>query len=231
MPIERLPATAVALCLTIYWCSVIVLGVRLRRKIGKGPNSIPPDPVGLFMRAFWVPAILLQILHAWRISIHMIWPYTKGKLPMYVIPRWEYLTQQTGVQTAPPEWWLPAALVSGAVVIVCLSLTFICWRKMGKSWRIGIDRGETLEFISSGPYNVVRHPIYALRILLDLCAIVAVPTVFMAVVTGVDILMLAIEARREERYMESTHGEAYAAYKKRVGRFVPRTVVPQAPVG
>jgi protein-S-isoprenylcysteine O-methyltransferase Ste14 len=230
MPIERLPAALVALSLTIYWCSVIVLGIRLRRKIGKGPNSIPPDPVGLFMRVFWVPAILLQILHAWRISIHMQWPYAKGHLPMWVTTQWDFASQSNGLAPTPPAWWLPVAFVASAIVITCLSLTFICWRKMGKSWRIGIDRGETLEFISSGPYNIVRHPIYALRILLDLCAIIAVPTVFMAIVTGVDVLMLAIEARREERYMESTHGQAYAAYKKRVGRFVPRTVVPQTPV-
>jgi protein-S-isoprenylcysteine O-methyltransferase Ste14 len=214
MPMGQIPAVLVALCLSIYWASVVVLGIRLRRKIGKGPNAIPPDPVGLLMRAFWMPAIVLQILHAWLIGARLHWPFTNGGVPKWAV-LWGYLPQ--------PAWWPWVALGAAVVVALCLSLTFVCWKKMGKNWRIGIDRGEKLEFISTGPYNLVRHPIYALRMLLDIGAIVAVPTAFMAAVTAVDILLLAIEARREERYMESTHGQAYVSYKRRVGRFLPQT--------
>ena len=220
--LEHLPPLVCALCLSAYWASVILLGFRLRRKIGKGPNSIPPDPVGLAMRVAWVPAIVLQMMHAWRITIGMHWPYPPGHEPAYV-------TTKAAIEALSWPVWLPLAGVASLIVIVCLSLTFVCWRKMGKSWRIGIDRGEKLELVSSGPYRFVRHPIYALRILLDACAIIAIPTAFMAVVSGVDMLMLAIEARREERYMEATHGATYVDYQRRVGRFVPRLFVPKAP--
>lgn len=222
MPIERIPALVCALCLSAYWASVIFLGIRLKRKIGKGPNSIPPDPVGIGMRVFWVPAILLQLMHAWRISVGMHWPYPPSEQPWYV-------TTKAAIDAISWPIWFPLAIMASLVVVICLSLTIICWRKMGKSWRIGIDRAEKLDLVSSGPYRFVRHPIYALRILLDVCALIAIPTLFMAVVSTVDILMLAIEARREEGYMEATHGSVYADYKRRVGRFVPRMFVRQAP--
>lgn len=212
MPIQQLPALICALALSTYWMSVLVLAIRLRRKIGKGPNTLPPDPVGLAMRFLWIPAVGLQILHAWRIALDIQRGFGFMQ-PLIVLPF---------PRGQAPQGWLVAAFLASALVVLCLGLTFVCWRKMGTSWRIGIDPGEKLEFISTGPYRFVRHPIYALRLLLDACAIVAIPTWFMAIVTGIDMLLLVIEACREERYMESTHGEEYTRYKARVGRFIPR---------
>jgi protein-S-isoprenylcysteine O-methyltransferase Ste14 len=43
------------------------------------------------------------------------------------------------------------------------------------------------------------------------------------IITGaIDVLLLQVEARREEAYMISTHGDVYRAYKRSVGRFLPR---------
>ncbi len=210
--LRHLPAIIVAICLTVYWAAVVIKLVILASKIGKDPNAMPREPVGRLMRYLWYPAIILQIMHAWKISLGINWPF--GRFP--------------GIITLPdnlPAWWWVAAPLAAVGVAVCTRLTFICWRRMGTSWRIGIDPGETLELVCTGPYRHVRHPIYALRILLDCFAIVAIPTVFMAVVTGIDILLLQIEARREEHYMETKHGAVYSSYKKSVGRFVPRRPV------
>jgi protein-S-isoprenylcysteine O-methyltransferase Ste14 len=51
------------------------------------------------------------------------------------------------------------------------------------------------------------------------------PTLWVLLPAALDIVLLQIEARREERYMEAQHGAEYAAYKKSVGRFVPRAFV------
>jgi protein-S-isoprenylcysteine O-methyltransferase Ste14 len=93
---------------------------------------------------------------------------------------------------------------------------------MGRSWRIGIDPAEKLELVSIGPYRWVRHPIYATRMGIDVCAWVMLPTVLMGVTAGIDILLMQIEARREETYMLATHGAGYENYMARVGRFLPR---------
>ena len=57
----------------------------------------------------------------------------------------------------PPRLSWPAALVALAAYLA----TLVCWKKMGKSWRMGIDPNETTQLIITGPYRHVRHPIYA----------------------------------------------------------------------
>ena len=96
---------------------------------------------------------------------------------------------------------------------------------MGRSWRIGIDPNEKLEMVSTCPYRYVRHPIYALRMVINLCAFVMAPTLPVLIPAAMDFVLLQIEARREEHYMESKHGADYQRYKNSVGRFVPRAFV------
>lgn len=207
----RIPILTAALCLTIYWGAVLVKLIRLARKIRKDPNAIPREPVGQLMRVLWYPDILVLLTACWMVLSLLI----RGR----DFDGWRVVLEPV---VPLSTLWMGLAYAASAVCIWATAVTFVCWRKMGRSWRIGIDPGEKLELVSTGPYRLVRHPIYALRILLNLCVIVMVPVPLVALTAGIDIILLQIEARREEKYMESTHGAVYANYKKSVGRFVPR---------
>jgi len=213
---KHLPALIAALCLTIYWAAVVVKLIKLARKIGKDPNALPRERVGQLLRIIWYPIVLLWIVEAWSAAVD-----TQGSLSARLPSLAWWLTP---VVPANLPWALLAGIGS-VVSIVCTVLTFICWRKMGRSWRIGIDPAERLEMVSTGPYRLVRHPIYALRICMGLWIIVMVPTPLMALTVAIDIILLQLEARREETYMETQHGAVYATYKKNVGRFVPRRII------
>jgi len=206
---HALPALA-ALCMTVYWTTVIVKLVRLGHKLRKDPNAIPREPVGQLMRVLWYPVILVLLVALFGVAI----PNFGGALRS-LVGRWMQ-------PLASGLSWLVAGWLAMTIATLCTIFTFICWRKMGRSWRIGIDPGETLDLVSTGPYRWVRHPIYSLRMVINLCIMVAAPVPLVILTAGLDMLLLQIEARREERYMESTHGQTYAAYKKNVGRFVPR---------
>ncbi len=212
MVAARILAFAASACLTVYWGAVLVKLIRLARKIGKDPNAMPRERVGQIMRLVWYPTILLMLAGAWSAAA------ATGRS----------LEDKPGVwRTIHPFLlrdgrWLAAAIPAALLCALCTSLTFLCWRKMGRSWRIGIDPNEKLDLVSTGPYRHVRHPIYALRIVLDLCAIILLPNPVMAATAAIDIAFLHLEARREEKYMEAVHGKLYADYKKNVGRFVPR---------
>ncbi|MDQ6939799.1 MAG: isoprenylcysteine carboxylmethyltransferase family protein [Verrucomicrobiota bacterium] len=93
---------------------------------------------------------------------------------------------------------------------------------MGKSWRIGIDPHEKTPLVFSGPFRIVRHPIYTLSILLMFGTLATTPTPTMLVIAIVHIACLQFEARREEAYLLTKHGDSYATYSRRVGRFLPR---------
>jgi protein-S-isoprenylcysteine O-methyltransferase Ste14 len=44
----------------------------------------------------------------------------------------------------------------------------------------------------------------------------------MLAIAAIHVTLMAIKARNEERHLLSVHGEAYARYVARTGRFVPR---------
>ena len=194
-----------AVCLTVYWGYVPIKGYRLRRKHGKAFNALPREE--LLSRMVWYPCILALLVGLWMAGL-------RGG-------RGGWLGWVLGANVG----WGVAGGVAMPVVVVCTVLTFVCWRKMGKSWRIGINSGEKLDLVSTGPYRFVRHPIYALRMVIDVCLFVMAPVPLVLLAAGGDFLLLQLEARREERYMESQHGTIYANYKNSVGRFVPRVFV------
>jgi protein-S-isoprenylcysteine O-methyltransferase Ste14 len=212
--VERIPALIAAMCLTIYWAWVIVKLVRLARKIGKDPNAMPREPVGQLMRILWYPCILVLLVGLWTTAA-----VSRERLAG------SNFAQLVGWLWAPSLWWWIAAPVASMICFLFTVITFICWRKMGRSWRIGIDPNEKLDLVSTGPYRYVRHPIYALRMVINICAVVMAPTLLVLIPAAIDFFLLQIEARREEAYMESKHGQVYARYKNSVGRFVPRAFV------
>ena len=100
--------------------------------------------------------------------------------------------------------------------------TFAAQFGMGKSWRIGVDATERTELIAHGLFRLVRNPIYTAMLVtvagLTLLACSIVTCVgFVALVVGLELQVRAVE----EPCLARTHGEAWARYTARVGRFVP----------
>jgi protein-S-isoprenylcysteine O-methyltransferase Ste14 len=98
----------------------------------------------------------------------------------------------------------------------------MCWNRMGKSWRMGIDPAEKTSLIVTGAYAHVRHPIYALSSALMLATVAADPAPLLMLVAAAHLLLLQLEARREERHLARVHGQPYLDYCATVGRFFPR---------
>lgn len=197
-------ALAIGLIVAFYWGRVLMLVGTTWRLTGRPANILPPEPVGRVVRIAWIPAvaawIVLPLLSASSIS-----------LPSPMQP----LFGNSIVKMA--------ALVASSVA---MGATLVCWKQMGPSWRIGIDPGEKTRLIVTGPYAFVRHPIYALSSLLMVATMVTVPSPLMLAVGLVHLILLQWEARREEQYLLRVHGDEYAAYRGRVGRFIPRSLWP-----
>ena len=87
---------------------------------------------------------------------------------------------------------------------------------------MGIDPDEKTALIATGPYALVRHPIYALSQVMMLATMAIVPSMLMLAAGIVHIGLLQWEAKREERYLLAVHGTVYADYCRQVGGFLPR---------
>jgi protein-S-isoprenylcysteine O-methyltransferase Ste14 len=115
------------------------------------------------------------------------------------------------------------AQVAGLVLAVGgIGLTFYAQVAMGASWRIGVDPGERTQLVTSGPFALVRNPIFAAMLPTGLGLTLLVPS--WVAIAGLGGLVAALELQVrvvEEPHLLRAHGETYAAYAARVGRFVP----------
>ena len=111
---------------------------------------------------------------------------------------------------------------------------FLLWSQgaMGRSWRIGVDAREATALVTSGPFAWVRNPIFSAMMLSALGVVALLPN--RTALAAFALLVLAIELQVrcvEEPHLERGHGEAYRAYRRRVGRFVPGLGLAPAPRG
>ena len=85
-----------------------------------------------------------------------------------------------------------------------------------------MDPTERTSLVTSGPFALVRNPIYAAMIpfFAGIALIVGNAVGLAAVACAVTSLELQTRVV-EEPHLRRTHGEEYASYAARVGRFVP----------
>jgi protein-S-isoprenylcysteine O-methyltransferase Ste14 len=117
----------------------------------------------------------------------------------------------------------PVTHVVGTLLAVAgIGATFYAQVAMGASWRIGVDPAERTQLVTSGPFALVRNPIYAAMLPTALGLALLVPSwVALAGLLGLAVgLELQVRVVEEPHLLEA-HGETYASYAARVGRFVP----------
>jgi protein-S-isoprenylcysteine O-methyltransferase Ste14 len=101
-------------------------------------------------------------------------------------------------------------------------LTFGAQLAMGDAWRVGVDPEERTELVTAGPFGLVRNPIYSAMIPTVLGLALMVPNVLAIAAFLTLVIALELQVRLvEEPYLRQVHGDAYAEYAARVGRFVP----------
>jgi len=114
--------------------------------------------------------------------------------------------------------------VAGIILfVVGLVATLVAQAAMGKSWRIGVDENERTALVTSGPFGVVRNPIFAAMLPASLGLALMVPS--WVAILGVVAMFVAVEMQVrlvEEPYLRRVHGTSYDEYAARVARFVPR---------
>ena len=113
-------------------------------------------------------------------------------------------------------FWAGVALTAGG-------LLFTVWAriKIGRNWSGIVTIKEGHELITSGPYAIVRHPIYTGLLLAFIGSALA-----RAEWRGILAVVIALWAlwrklRFEERWLREQFGESYQAYSQRVAALVP----------
>jgi protein-S-isoprenylcysteine O-methyltransferase Ste14 len=146
-----------------------------------------------------------------RISIFLV--VIALLLPIRIALPWLYL------QLWPVGYW-PFWL--GAAVTIA-GLVFAVWARgyLGRNWSSSVTIKQGHELITTGPYAVVRHPIYTGILTGFLGMAIAISQVRGFVVVVLILFAYWTKLRIEERWMRSEFGETYATYARRTAALVP----------
>ena len=93
---------------------------------------------------------------------------------------------------------------------------------LGKQMRLQAVVSEAHELVTTGPYSVVRHPIYAsifLLLLSNICLFArwwAAPAAVTLYILGTEI-----RVRVEDRLLASRFGQRFESYRGRVAAYIP----------
>lgn len=185
----------------LYWGGVAVQARRVRRRIGRSPNVRPRTGKERLLWAGWMLVVGLWIALPFlaqpsgAIWLTSLWP---GALQF---------------------WSLAAGLLA---VVAGYGATLWCYAIMGDTWRMGVDRQEKTALVTSGPYAVVRHPIYLFQVIMLLGVALLLPCPLALLALAVHLVCVWIKAADEEAFLLNSLGEPYRAYLGRTGRVWPR---------
>ncbi|MBN1642918.1 MAG: isoprenylcysteine carboxylmethyltransferase family protein [Anaerolineae bacterium] len=120
---------------------------------------------------------------------------------------------------------LAASLRWTGLVLGAGALALFVWvhRSLGSSFSRSPDVDGRQALVIDGPYRWVRHPMYAAFYLLHLAAALLSANGLIALTwLGGLTAFVASRVDAEEAALVDAFGEAYAAYARHTGRFVPR---------
>jgi protein-S-isoprenylcysteine O-methyltransferase Ste14 len=119
-----------------------------------------------------------------------------------------------------------AALVAGAPAYFA-GLALMLWGRitLGEMYNVSSAMGAQLyadhRLVTSGPFAVVRHPMYVGGIMAELGALLLFRS-WAAALVALQAPVLIVRARREEEALAAEFGAAWAAYCARVPGWLPR---------
>jgi protein-S-isoprenylcysteine O-methyltransferase Ste14 len=123
----------------------------------------------------------------------------------------------------------PAASVGWPrLLITALAAPFGAWlmwsgvAHLGRQFRINAGLYADHELVRTGPYGVVRHPIYA-SMLLMLAATAALLTRWEWAVAAAVLFLIGTEirVRTEDRLLASRFADRFTAYRRQVAAYIP----------
>jgi protein-S-isoprenylcysteine O-methyltransferase Ste14 len=108
------------------------------------------------------------------------------------------------------------------LVFFALGLGFAVWARVhiGRNWGTPMSQKEEPELVTSGPYRLVRHPIYSGILVAGVGTAVALSWVWLIAV-ALAATYCVFSATVEERYLTEQFPDAYPAYKRATKMLAP----------
>lgn len=121
-------------------------------------------------------------------------------------------------------WTLPPNAKWTMVAVAAFGFLFCWWARihLGRLWSGSVTRKEGHHVVDTGPYRIVRHPIYTGVLTAALATMAVRGTPLAAAGLALLIVGYFLKGRLEERFLRAELGaEAYDAYARKTAMLVP----------
>ena len=110
------------------------------------------------------------------------------------------------------------------IFIQLLAVALAVWAMKEKGFKVNVfpEPTERMSFMQTGPYNLVRHPMYTSLMILGAVWTCNSPSVISILAFIGLVFVLWNKSKYEEAFLRAKYGEEYDRYHIRVGRFIPK---------
>jgi protein-S-isoprenylcysteine O-methyltransferase Ste14 len=110
------------------------------------------------------------------------------------------------------------------IIMGTLSLMLYAWSRLtiGRAWSSPLRMQEKHQLVTTGPYAVVRHPIYLSMILFMTGITLVTGNWFLIAFLLISFVDLMVRIPKEERMMIEEFGKEYDEYRLRTGKLLPK---------
>ena len=118
---------------------------------------------------------------------------------------------------------LPQGIATGlCLLLLCCNLLFgvAALRDLGESWRVGVIEEQQTTLVESGVYRFSRNPYFVSYLLLFAAYTLLLQNLGLLALSFIGGKLVHSMILKEEAYLSSVHGAAYAQYKTRVPRYL-----------
>jgi len=120
----------------------------------------------------------------------------------------------------PPDLW--RVLLASLFFAVALLLAWTALRALGPQWRLDAGLNADHQLVRSGPYRIVRHPIYASMLCMLLGnGLLVTPLPLLAASLAIYVIGTEIRVRVEDALLASRFGADFRAYQDNVAAYIP----------
>lgn len=116
----------------------------------------------------------------------------------------------------------PVRAAGVGLAVVGIVATLAGQLAMGASWRPDVDPDTRTALVTTGPFRLVRNPIFTATVATAVGLALIVPNLLAAAMLVAFLATFEIQVRFvEEPYLHRVHGAAYERYAAQTGRFLP----------
>jgi len=116
---------------------------------------------------------------------------------------------------------MAASLIGLAVLLLGLLFAVTARQHLGRNWSARVSLGEGQQLVRTGPYRVVRHPIYLGGIVGVAGTAIVIGEVRALLAVALVVVVAVLKLRTEEALLGDHFGPAYRRYQQDVKALIP----------